>query len=142
MLDPRPLVTQPLDVIETTAFLELSRGPIYRVVRLVKNGPLCPSVIMWVTTRHEPGEVMNTMDRSPHLAAFVSGEPADWRRLFASGKAGTRHITRAEYARLLAEIAANRRAGRYDPRTKPYEAVEIDRLPIPFSKEPSHADAA
>lgn len=128
-----------LDVVERTMLETLARGPIYRIVRLVKNGPLCPAATMWVTTRAEPGQPDNRMERSPFIAAFVSGEPTDPRRLFASGKAGSTHIDAKTYAALLAEIAANVRAGRYDPRTAPFSPVDVARLPLPFAKDARHA---
>lgn len=109
---------------------ELERGPIYRVVRLLKQGPLCPSVILWLRTAHEPGVPDNAMERSPHLAGFVSGDYADPERLYISGKAGSTRITRREYERLMGEIEANP----YDPRRWPYRAVDLGRLAIPFAE--------
>lgn len=107
-------------------------------------GPLCPARIVWLETRHEPGQPDNDMTgtRSPHLAAFVSGvdvspydlRPDTWHqqhRIFRIERA----ITRAEYDRALVEIAAAVRANVYEPRCRPFEAVRIDDLPLPFSED-------
>lgn len=139
MLDPRNIFRQP-DVVERTMRETVLRnGPQFRVVRLVKNGPLAPCALMFVETRHEPGAPENDMQgtRSPSFVGFLSGEPVaheDLARLFASGKAGSRHITQAEYAKLVSEIASNRRAGRFDPRQFPYKAVDMDQMALPFAR--------
>lgn len=135
-IDPRNIFRQP-DVVEHTMIAAVKRGPIFRVVRLVKRGPLCPTMIGWVQTIFEPGEPTNTMERSPHLCGYLSGEPVpheELARLFASGKAGSRHITQAEYSRLVQEIASNRRAGRYDPRTQPHKPVDMGQVELPFAR--------
>lgn len=113
----------------------LATGPHIRVVRLVKGGPLCPCWIGWLSTTAEPGQSDNRMERSPHIGAFLSGQPVGVRetvKLFGSGKAGSSRITRAEYDRMVAEIAANVRAKRYEPRAAPYEAVRVSDMAIPF----------
>jgi hypothetical protein len=127
------------DVVEHTMIAAARRGPIFRVSRLVKKGPLCPVAFMYAETIFEPGNVINNMagTRSPHLVGYLSGEPVPHdglARLFAVGKAGSRHITQAEYARLVAEIASNRRHGRHDPRTAPWQAVDVDQMQIPFAR--------
>jgi len=137
VIDPRNIFRQP-DVVEHTMIAAVRRGPIFRVVRLVKRGPLVPSAIMYVESRREPGTDNDmTGTRSPSIAGYLSGEPvphADLPRLFATGKAGSRHITQAEYAKLVGEIASNRRAGRYDPRTEPHKAVDIGQVELPFAR--------
>jgi hypothetical protein len=101
------------------------------LIRCASKGPWVPASIMRLQTVVEPGEPENRMDgtRSPFTAAYISGEvvavDAVWLRR-------GRVITRAEYAKQVAEIAANRRAGRYDPRLKPYRAVEMENLELPF----------
>lgn len=134
MIDPRVHFTPQPDVVEHTMIAELARGPIFRTVRLVKRGPLCPSVVMWVATVHEPGAPDNLMERSPHIAAYLSGEVFDGppARLYTMGKAGTSHITRAEYERAVAAISANRRANRFDPRCFPFDPVDVEQMPLPF----------
>lgn len=135
MIDPRTRITPQPDVVERTMIEALARdGPIFRLVRVVKRGPLCPAYLGWVQTRFEPGEPSNTMERSPFIVAYLSGEPTEPARLFATGKAGSSHITRAEYARLVAEIASNRRHGRYDPRAFPNRPVDVGQMPLPFQK--------
>ena len=137
MIDPRNAVMAQMDVVERTMLETIEHSPHFRVVRLVKRGPLCPLMIGWVQTRFEPGEPTNTMERSPHIAGFLSGEPVpheELPRLFATGKAGSRHIGQAEYARLVAEIASNRRAGRFDPRAHPYKPVDIGQVELPFAR--------
>lgn len=129
-----------IDVAERTMLEALARegGAIFRLKRLVKRGPLCPFALMWVQTRHEPGNPENTMERSPHVAAWLSGEPVavgDMARVYSTGKAGSGPLSRGEYARLCAEIAANHRANRYDPRAHPWKPVVVDQLTIPFAKD-------
>lgn len=106
--------------------------PGFWLVRCCKGGPWCPAAILRLQTIAEPGLPDNLMDRSPHTAAFVSGQPvalADvWHRR-------GRIITRAEYDRALSEIAAAVRGNVYDPRCQPYKPVAIDALPIPFEEE-------
>lgn len=140
MIDPRNILFRQHDVVEHTMMAELQRGPIFRTVRLVKQGPLCPSVIMWLHTLYEPGEPSNSMDRSPFIAAYLSGELFDGppARLYTMGRAGTEHISRAEYMRAVAEISSNRRANRFDPRCFPFDPVAVDQIPLPFLEE-AHA---
>lgn len=138
-IDPRNVVMRQPDVVEHTMIAAARRGPIFRVSRLVKKGPLCPVAFMYAETIFEPGNVINNMagTRSPHLVGYLSGEPVPHdglARLFAIGKAGSRHITQAEYAKLVAEIAANRRAGRFDPRAHPYREVDVSQMPLPFER--------
>jgi hypothetical protein len=138
MIDPRNVTQRQPDVVEHTMIDAARRGPVFRVVRLVKRGPLVPFGLMYVESRREPGTDNDmTGTRSPHLAGFLSGEPVpheELPRLFASGKAGSRHILQAEYARLVAEIASNRRAGRYDARTEPRRPVDIGQVELPFAR--------
>lgn len=136
-MNPLNRIQKQLDVVERTMLEVIERGPHFRVVRLVKRGPLCPLMIGWVQTLFEPGQPDNTMERSRHVAGYLSGEPVpndELARLFASGKAGSRHITQAEYAGMVAEIASNRRAGRFDPRAHPYREVDVSQMPLPFER--------
>jgi hypothetical protein len=136
-VNPLHHIQKQLDVVERTMLEVIERGPHFRVVRLVKRGPLCPLMIGWVQTLFEPGQPDNTMERSRHVAGYLSGESVpheELARLFASGKAGSRHITQAEYAGMVAEIASNRRAGRFDPRSTPYREVDVSQMPLPFER--------
>ena len=139
-MNPLHRIQQQPDVVERTMRAAILRdGPLFRVVRLVKNGPLCPSAIMMLVCLHEPGEPTNDMQgtRSPHLIGYLSGEPVphdQLARLYASGKAGSGRITRAQYASMVAEIASNRRHGRYDPRAEPYKPVDVTQMEIPFAR--------
>jgi hypothetical protein len=138
MIDPRNVTQRQPDVVEHTMIDAARRGRVFRVVRLVKRGPLVPFGLMYVESRREPGTDNDmTGTRSPHLVGFLSGEPVpheELPRLFASGKAGSRHITQAEYSRLVQEIASNRRAGRFDARQFPYREVDVNQMPLPFAR--------
>lgn len=107
-----------------------SPQPGFWTIRCVPKGPLCPAAVMRLLTTREPGvDPPNLMDRSAHLAAFISGQPvalADvWLRRGAV-------ITRADYNRAVAEIAEAVRANVYDPRCQPWKPVDIASLPLPF----------
>lgn len=87
--------------------------PGYWLVRLVRGGPPVPAAIMRVQTTSDP-ETGEAMERSPFLAAFIAGEPADldavWHRR------GT-PIDRAEYERRLARPGNAPADRRIDPLT-------------------------
>lgn len=100
------------------------------LVRTSQKAPWCPACIRLIETWHEPGIPENRMQRSPHLAAFISGRPVAtaevWNR---RGKV----ITREQYDSLIAEIKSNLFANRYEPRSTPYQPVDLSRVAIPFS---------
>lgn len=105
----------------------------YWLVRRGQGFPWCPAAILRLLTAYEPECPENRMEgtRSPFLAAFVSGEPVSiaevWERR-------GRPISRAEYQRQLAEMAANLRLNRYDPRFRPGDRVKLAALTIPFAR--------
>ncbi|HXE51277.1 MAG TPA: hypothetical protein VN663_23060 [Ramlibacter sp.] len=104
------------------------------LIRCCPRCPWVPARIVMVQVSHEPGQPDNDMrgTRSPFLAAFISGQPVAVSDVW--GRRG-RIITRSEYERAVAEIAAAVRENRYDPRCAPFKAVEIESLPLPFQEE-------
>lgn len=134
-MDPRSIITPPPDVAQRMLLERLERrGPIYKVTRFGQRFPLVPCAILWITTRHEPGCIENAMmgTRSPFIAGYVSGQPADPRRIYLAAAAGTREISRTEYARLLDSIDAAIRENRYHPAIEPFLPVRVDAIEIPF----------
>lgn len=132
-IDPRSLIAPPPDVAIRMMLERLERrGPIYKVTRFLRNGPLCPACVIWIQTRSEPGEPNNRMERSQHLAGYISGQPADPRRIYMADSAGTREISRTEYARLLDRIDDALRQNRYCAEASPFDPVRVDAIEIPF----------
>lgn len=135
--DPRNrLFVQP-DVVTRMMLERLERGPLYKLARMVKRGPVCPAAVLWLETGHEPSCPDNDMrgTRPRHVAAFVSGEYAPPERVYENAGPGTREITRDEYEALLREISLARDVGRYHPALYPYKPIDIDRLELPFQEE-------
>jgi hypothetical protein len=117
--DPRPRIT---DAPQSGFWL----------IRCVPRGPWCPAAIMRVQTRFEPGCPENLMDRSAFHCAFISGQPVSIQDVWL--RRG-RVISRSLYNEALAEIAEAVRANVYDPRCRPFVAVDIAALPIPFQEQ-------
>jgi len=101
------------------------------LIRTSHRAPWCPARICIVDTWHEPGMPENRMERSPHMAAFISGQPVATAEVW--NRRG-RVITREQYDALIAEIRQNIAANRYDARTQPYRPVDLSRVEIPFSE--------
>jgi hypothetical protein len=134
-IDPLNYTSAQPDVATRMMLERLARsGPIFKISRFVKKGPLCPCAVLWLETTSEPGCPENDMrgTRSPHVAGFVSGQYVQPERVYTSGGPGTTYINRAQYAAALAEIAANVGAGRYEARATPFERVKIAELPLPL----------
>jgi hypothetical protein len=94
-------------------------------------GPLCPAAIIRVQTVCEPGQESNLMDRSPHYAAFLAGEPVSiWTLLQRSHTAPERFvrleqdITEAEYRYRLALRGWLQEYEPENPSATPHQAVD------------------
>jgi hypothetical protein len=114
--------------------LHRSPGGLFKLVRMVKKGPICPAAIFWTQTEVEPGNPENEMvgTRSPMIVGYASLEYVDPVRLFATGGAGSGLLTRAAYDRMIAELRADYRANRYNPKLVPFKEVKVNAVQIPF----------
>jgi hypothetical protein len=95
-------------------------------------GPLLPAKIERIHTTYEPGEKLNTMERSPFFAAFVAGEPVSLYSLQQeTHTAGDRifrverTIDRAEHDWRVADAAWAREFSPEEPEANPNKAVDL-----------------
>jgi hypothetical protein len=95
--------------------------PGYWMMRQHPRGPEVPAAIVWVHTTFEPNHPENIMDRSPFLAAFISGRPTDWWRVWHRSK---RPISEPEYKFEMARLGWLREWQPGDPALKPHEPVD------------------
>lgn len=126
------------DVAQRMMLEALARNPggIFRLIRMVKKGPICPAAIFWVETQVEPGNPENIMTGRPrHVAGYVSLEYVDPVRIFASGGAGGGALSRAGYDRMIADLREDWRRNRYNPKNNPFRPVKVEAVEIPFGKE-------
>lgn len=98
------------------------------LVQLKRRGPWCPAAIMLIHTAYEPGNPTNLMERSPFLAAFVSGEPVDLEDVMSRR---VHSITEDVYWRSCQEIDRARSLNVYDPRAHPRRAIKLAAMPLP-----------
>ncbi len=106
--------------------------PGFWLVRKHRKGAWCPAAILRLKTEFEPGSRENNfMERSPFLAAFISGEVVALEDVWHSRG---RRITQIEYWRAVDEIEKAKARGDYDPRSHPFRAIKLDAIPIPRSQ--------
>lgn len=101
----------------------------YWLIRLVKGGAEVPAAIIRHHTRYEPGNVLNAMERSSFLAAYIGGEevPLDnvWLRR-------GRVIGRAEYEFRIAEGAWVKEHAPQEPAATPATPIDLLSVKPPF----------
>lgn len=102
--------------------------PGFWLVRKHRLGPWCPAAIIRLQTQHEPGNPDNPMERSPFLAAFVSGEPVDIEDVWHTRG---RRIAPPEYWNAVGEIRRARQRNEYDPRLYPRRPIKPSAIPVP-----------
>lgn len=101
--------------------------PGYWLVRIHRKGPWNPAAILRLRTKHEPGNLDNRMERSPFLAAFISGEVVSledvWHRR-------GRPMLEVDYWDAVSEIEYARRMNEYDPRLHPNKPMQLGAISV------------
>jgi hypothetical protein len=101
--------------------------PGFWLVRIHRAGAWCPAAIMRLRTQHEPGNPENEMERSPFLAAYISGGVVAledvWHR---RGRA----ISAGEYWQAVGEIERARARNEYDPRLDPRKPANLGAIDV------------
>lgn len=103
--------------------------PGYWKIRLVKGGPYVPACIRRVQTTHEPGRPDNIMERSPFIAAFILGAPADLAEVWS--RRG-HEITKQQHDHLVAVARWARRNQPDEPIAEPSHRIDWNRTPVRF----------
>jgi hypothetical protein len=102
-------------------------APGYWLMRFVRLGPWVPCAIMRLRTQHEPGNEDNKMERSPFLAAYISGEVVALEDI--AHRRG-RRIAPEEYWQAVGEIQRARARNEYDPRLHPRKPVNLGAINV------------
>ncbi len=109
--------------------------PGFWLVRLKRDSAWCPAAIMRLQTACEPSNTENHMERSPFLAAFISGEPVDLEEVWH--RRG-RLISENAYWLACQEIDRARSQNIYDPRAYPRRPIKMGAMPLPTRNPRGH----
>lgn len=91
-------------------------------LRLVGSAPEVAARIYWAQTAVEPGNPLNCMDRSPHLAAEINGNSVAVEEVWHRKR---RPINRREYDFLLADRRWASEFAPRDPMARPDRPVTV-----------------
>ena len=102
--------------------------PCMMAIRLARSAPEVAARIYWAHTTRDPVSG-DYLDRSPHLAAEINGEPADPIQVWTTRG---RSIGADEYAFLLADRKWAAEHAPELPEANPRKPVILAELAIPF----------